>query len=289
MTASSTAWGGPNGDCTASTPSTPWWTGGTTATTPARLQLSGSWESLAGQLAAVLRPRCSFRYLSVLLVTDQHLHVVRVRLAGNRREPMAGAEAVEYAWRVERRQIAWVRNRTDVRHGTHEVGFVDGSWVTFAFTVGGYGPVVADLPPAVAVHGPDQLTGAGRTVRATACREQGDGQREGGRRRGNPVGGARPGQVVHRPPADRDPAAIPPSSAVTARRHALVETVVRRALLHQGHVGDHGRRGRHAGDQQDAAASSRRSEPVRAAASRSSVSSAAIAAMHQGKRCRRDR
>ncbi|MGP8301486.1 hypothetical protein ACTPOK_26890 [Streptomyces inhibens] len=33
-------------------------------------QLSGSWESLAGQLAAVLRPRCSFRYLSVLLVTD---------------------------------------------------------------------------------------------------------------------------------------------------------------------------------------------------------------------------
>ncbi|WP_329176576.1 hypothetical protein OG754_24900 [Streptomyces decoyicus] len=113
---------------------------------PGTPQLSGGWESLAGQLAAVLRPRCSFRYLSVLLVTDQHLHVVRVRLAGNRREPMAGAEAVEYAWRVERRQVAWVRNRTDVRHGTHEAGFVDGSWVTFAFTVGGYGPVVETFP-----------------------------------------------------------------------------------------------------------------------------------------------
>ncbi|MGY5128337.1 hypothetical protein [Streptomyces nigrescens] len=109
-------------------------------------QLSGGWESLAGQLAAVLRPRCSFRYVAVLLVTDHHLHVVRVRLAGNRREPMAGAEAVECAWRVERRQVAWVRNRTDVRHGTHEVGFVDGSWVTFAFTVGGYGPVVETFP-----------------------------------------------------------------------------------------------------------------------------------------------
>ena len=33
-------------------------------------QLSGGGESLAGQLATVLRPRCSFRYLSVLLVTD---------------------------------------------------------------------------------------------------------------------------------------------------------------------------------------------------------------------------
>ena len=110
------------------------------------LQLSGGWQSLAGQLAAALRPRCSFRYLPVLLVTEQHLHVVRVRLAGNRREPMAGAPAVEHAWRAERRQAAWVRNRTDVRHGTHEAGFTDGSWVTFAFTVGGYGPVVDTFP-----------------------------------------------------------------------------------------------------------------------------------------------
>ncbi|MGW1376618.1 hypothetical protein ACWD6P_20445 [Streptomyces sp. NPDC002446] len=109
-------------------------------------QMAGGWESLGGQLAAVLRPRCSFRYLSVLLVTERHLHVVRVRLASNRREPKAGADAVEYAWRVERRQTDWLRNRTDVRHGTHEVGFVDGSWVTFAFTVGGYGPVVETFP-----------------------------------------------------------------------------------------------------------------------------------------------
>ncbi|WP_407286718.1 hypothetical protein [Streptomyces sp. BP-8] len=109
-------------------------------------QLSGGWESLGGQLAAVLRPRASFRYLSVLLVTDHRLHVVRVRLAADRREPRAGADAVEYAWRVERRQVSWLRNRTDVRHGTHEVGFVDGSWMTFAFTVGGYGPVVETFP-----------------------------------------------------------------------------------------------------------------------------------------------
>ncbi|MGX7762761.1 hypothetical protein ACWQ06_29395 [Streptomyces angustmyceticus] len=109
-------------------------------------QLSGGWRSTAGQLAAALRPRCSFRYLSVLLVTDHQLHLVRVRLAGNRREPMAGAQAVEHAWRAERRQAVWVRNRTDVRHGTHEAGFADGSWVTFAFTVGGYGPVVDTFP-----------------------------------------------------------------------------------------------------------------------------------------------
>ncbi|MFK8850286.1 hypothetical protein [Streptomyces sp. Ac-502] len=106
-------------------------------------QWYGGWQSAAGRLAAALRPRTEQKYLSVLLLTGGGMHVVRVQLSSDGKK-VAGA--VEHAYAVARQDITWLRDRGDVRHGTHEIGFADGSWVTVFFPLGGWGTLVEAFP-----------------------------------------------------------------------------------------------------------------------------------------------
>ncbi|MEU2789852.1 hypothetical protein [Streptomyces sp. NPDC007100] len=106
-------------------------------------QWHGGWQSAAGRLAAALRPRTEKKYLSVLLLTGVGLHVVRVQLSPDGKK-VAGA--VEHAYAVARQDITWLRDRKDVRHGTHEIGFADGSWVTVFLPLGGWGTLVEQFP-----------------------------------------------------------------------------------------------------------------------------------------------
>ncbi|MEN2417073.1 hypothetical protein AABB02_03090 [Streptomyces rimosus] len=102
-------------------------------------QWHGGWESAAGRLAAALRPRTEEKYLSVLLLTGGGLHVMRVRLTSDGKKV---ADAAEPAYAIARQDITWLRDRKDVRHGTHEIGFADGSWVTVFLPLGGWGSLV---------------------------------------------------------------------------------------------------------------------------------------------------
>ncbi|UNO38678.1 hypothetical protein [Streptomyces sp. MST-110588] len=106
-------------------------------------QWYGGWPSAAGRLAAALRPRTEEKYLSVLLLTGTEMHVIRVQLSHDRKK-VAGA--VEHAYAVARQDITWLRDRKDVRHGTHEIGFADGSWVTVFFPLGRWGTLVEAFP-----------------------------------------------------------------------------------------------------------------------------------------------
>lgn len=104
--------------------------------------LSGDWESMAGHMARVLQPREECDATSVLLLTDHALHVVHVQKSPDGR---AVGPGVQYGWGVPRRHVTWVRKRNNAKHGTHEIGFDDGSWTSFFLPVAGWGTLVAAL------------------------------------------------------------------------------------------------------------------------------------------------
>lgn len=104
--------------------------------------LSGSWESAAGQLACALQPRAGGNFVSVLLLGDHGLHVVHVQKSPDGRKVGPGTH---YGWGAPLRRVAWIRKRDGAKHGTHEIGFDDGSWVRVLFPVAGWGTLVEAL------------------------------------------------------------------------------------------------------------------------------------------------
>ncbi|CAL9498602.1 hypothetical protein SUDANB6_03398 [Streptomyces sp. enrichment culture] len=104
--------------------------------------LSGSWESAAGQLACALRPRAGSNFVSVLLLGDHGLHVVHVQKSPDGRKVGPGTH---YGWGVPLRRVTWIRKRDGAKHGTHEIGFDDGSRVRVLFPVAGWGTLVEAL------------------------------------------------------------------------------------------------------------------------------------------------
>ncbi|MYW65953.1 hypothetical protein GTY65_18100 [Streptomyces sp. SID8379] len=103
--------------------------------------LVGGWESAAGRLGRVLQPR-EAHAASVLLLGDRGVHVVHVRKSPDGRQVEPGPH---YAWGAPRASVVWFRERGAVKHGTHELGFDDGSWVRVFFPVAGWGTLAKAL------------------------------------------------------------------------------------------------------------------------------------------------
>ncbi|WP_158715602.1 hypothetical protein [Streptomyces sp. NRRL S-481] len=106
---------------------------------------------MAGQLARGLVPRTknpANQAIRVMQVTDRRLQIVyvsRVRsLAGN-------PGPVEAGWATDIRNVTWIRDRSDVVGGDHEIGFVDGSWCTVHFSGDGWSRM-SDAFPARLSH-----------------------------------------------------------------------------------------------------------------------------------------
>ncbi|MDF3140195.1 MULTISPECIES: hypothetical protein [unclassified Streptomyces] len=93
----------------------------------------GGWNSMAGHLARGLAPRTKNPANPpsvVMQVTDHRLHIVYV----SRVRSLTGEPGpVEAGWATDIRNVAWIRDRSDVMGGDHEIGFVDGSWCTVRF------------------------------------------------------------------------------------------------------------------------------------------------------------
>ncbi|MGP4002264.1 hypothetical protein [Streptomyces sp. 8N706] len=111
--------------------------------------LKGGWNSLAGQFAAALYPRSKTTgVVQVVQLTDQRLRITYVQ-RGRRRGDVGTSEP---GWNADVQQVAWLRDRSDVSPGNHEIGFVDGSWVRVYFSEPGSGSFVGSvrgglLPP----------------------------------------------------------------------------------------------------------------------------------------------
>ncbi|MFI6008461.1 hypothetical protein ACIBAG_06480 [Streptomyces sp. NPDC051243] len=104
--------------------------------------LSGDWPSIAGQLACALQPREGCHALSVLLLGDRGLHLVHVQKSPDGRKAGPGSR---YGWGVPLTRVAWIRRRNGKKHGTHDIGFDDGSWLRVCFPVAGWGTLVNAL------------------------------------------------------------------------------------------------------------------------------------------------
>ncbi|MGW0548705.1 hypothetical protein [Streptomyces altiplanensis] len=94
----------------------------------------GGWNSMAGHLARAVLPRTKNSTAVVLHVTDRRLQLVYVSRA---RSVTGGLGPAEVGWVTDLRNVTWIRDRSDVAGGNHEIGFVDGSWCSVHF--GGHG------------------------------------------------------------------------------------------------------------------------------------------------------
>jgi hypothetical protein len=104
--------------------------------------LSGDWGSAAGQMACALQPRADSDVLPVLLLGDRGLHVAHVQKSSDGHRVGPG---VRYGWGVPLSRVTRFLKRDGTRHGTHELGFDDGSWVSVHFPVAGWGTLVEAL------------------------------------------------------------------------------------------------------------------------------------------------
>ncbi|MBT2396910.1 hypothetical protein [Streptomyces sp. ISL-100] len=94
----------------------------------------GGWNSMAGHLARAVLPRTKNSTAVMLQVTDRRLQLAYVSHA---RSITGGLGAAEAGWATDLRNVTWIRDRSDVAGGDHEIGFVDGSWCSVHF--GGHG------------------------------------------------------------------------------------------------------------------------------------------------------
>ncbi|CAL9418530.1 hypothetical protein SUDANB6_01803 [Streptomyces sp. enrichment culture] len=95
----------------------------------------GGWNSMAGHLARALMPRTKNGAYVIMQVTNRHLQLVYVSCAGSR----TGRHGpVECAWVTDLHNVTWIRDRSDVMGGNHEIGFVDGSWCSVHFVGHGW-------------------------------------------------------------------------------------------------------------------------------------------------------
>ena len=106
----------------------------------------GGWNSMAGHLARGMVPRTknpANPALVVMQVTDRRLHIVYV----SRVRSLTGQPGpVEAGWGTDIRNVAWIRDRSDVVGGDHEIGFVDGSWCSVHFSGQGWSRVSDVFP-----------------------------------------------------------------------------------------------------------------------------------------------
>ncbi|MFD5426667.1 hypothetical protein [Streptomyces sp. NPDC127084] len=95
----------------------------------------GGWNSMAGSMAIAVIPRTKNMGFVMLQVTDRRLQLAYVSDA---RSLSGRPGPVEVGWATDIRNVAWVRVRSDVAAGDHEIGFVDGSWCSVSFAGQGW-------------------------------------------------------------------------------------------------------------------------------------------------------
>jgi hypothetical protein len=103
----------------------------------------GGWDSRAGQLTRALFPRTGTGVTQVLLLTDR-----RIQLAYLQKSRLGGRQGphTEAGWTAALHEIAWLRDRGDIKGGTHEIGFTDGSWATVLFRGSGWRKFADSFP-----------------------------------------------------------------------------------------------------------------------------------------------
>lgn len=103
----------------------------------------GDWNSMAGHLARATMPRTRNGADVVMQVTGHHLQLVYVSRAGS----LTGRHGpVEVGWSTELGKVSWIRDRSDVVGGCHEIGFVDGSWCSVQFMGQGWRRMAEAFP-----------------------------------------------------------------------------------------------------------------------------------------------
>ncbi|MFC5216066.1 hypothetical protein [Streptomyces coerulescens] len=103
----------------------------------------GGWQSLAGQLALAVVPRTKNSRAVMLQVTDRRLQVVYVSQA---RSFTGRPGPAEVGWTTDLRDVTWIRDRSDVAGGDHEIGFIDGSWCSVHFGGKGWSRISEAFP-----------------------------------------------------------------------------------------------------------------------------------------------
>ncbi|WP_306323346.1 MULTISPECIES: hypothetical protein [unclassified Streptomyces] len=104
----------------------------------------GDWDSMAGLLAVAIMPRTRNGADVVMQVTSHHLQLVYVSRAGSLTGSRNGL--VEGGWSTELGNVSWIRDRSDVAGGRHEIGFVDGSWCSVQFMGPGWRRMAEAFP-----------------------------------------------------------------------------------------------------------------------------------------------
>ncbi|MGC9542587.1 hypothetical protein [Streptomyces sp. UG1] len=84
----------------------------------------GGWDSMAGQLARAIAPRTKTSTSVVLQITDRRLQLAHLSRAHSFTCALGPAEA---GWATELRNVPYIRDRSEVVGGDHEIGFADGS------------------------------------------------------------------------------------------------------------------------------------------------------------------
>ncbi|KUN96078.1 hypothetical protein [Streptomyces caeruleatus] len=103
----------------------------------------GGWESMAGHLARAVVPRTRNSTAVMLQLTDRRLQLVYV----SRARSFTGVRGpVEVGWATELRNVTYIRDRSDVAGGDHEIGFADGSWCSVHFWGQGWSRMASVFP-----------------------------------------------------------------------------------------------------------------------------------------------
>ncbi|GGX37871.1 hypothetical protein [Streptomyces chryseus] len=120
----------------------------------------GGWNSMAGHLARAVLPRTKNSTAVLMQVTDRRLQLAYVSRA---RSFTGGPGPAEVGWSTDLRNVTWIRDRSDVAGGNHEIGFVDGSWCSVHFGGHGWSRMASAFPLRLSHLEP--VPGPGRAVR----------------------------------------------------------------------------------------------------------------------------
>lgn len=104
----------------------------------------GGWNSMAGHLARATLPRTKNSTAVIMQITDRRLQLVYVSRARSFMGTRGGP--VEVGWVTDLRNVTYVRDRSDVTGGDHEIGFVDGSWCSVHFWGHGWSRMASAFP-----------------------------------------------------------------------------------------------------------------------------------------------
>lgn len=103
----------------------------------------GGWDSMAGHLACAILPRTKNSTAVMMQVTDRHVQLAYVSRA---RSFTGGQGPLEVGWATDLRNVSYIRDRSDVAVGDHEIRFVDGSWCSVRFAGHGWSGIASAFP-----------------------------------------------------------------------------------------------------------------------------------------------